>query len=455
MALLELDRLTYRYPQAAAAALRSVDLRVDGGLTLVAGPTGGGKSTLLRLTNGLIPHLSGGWISGRARSCDLDVLVTPPRVLSRHAGFVFQDPELQSVRSRVDADIALALETSGMSRPAMRERVHEMLDLVGAAHLGGRRLATLSGGERQRVAIAAVAVTRPRLLVLDEPLSQLDSAGAAAVAAICASLRDQGVGILCAEHRLDELTDLADSALWIEDGRAETVALGSLPAATAARPPSPAADGPPVWTVDGVSLAPAGAATPVLEGLSARGRRGEVVAVAGPNGAGKTTLLRALAGFVRPLRGRIERAPGRAAYLPQNPGALLHRATVADEVELTLRRAGSDEPVARALDLLGISELARRAPQDLSAGERQRAAIAAILAGRPALALLDEPTRGMDDRARQALIDAVHALAVDGTAVVIATHDRRLVDAVADSVVELTAGTARQHDLAALLVAAR
>jgi len=136
----------------------------------------------------------------------------------------------------------------------------------------------------------------------------------------------------------------------------------------------------------------------VLEGVEVSGVQGEVVALTGPNGGGKTTLLRAIAGLLRPLSGTVSRAPGRVAYLPQDPGALLHQASVREEVELT---AGSKPVnVARILAELGLVHVAGRYPRDLSGGERQRAAIAAILAGEPPLALLDEPTRGMDSAAR-------------------------------------------------------
>jgi energy-coupling factor transport system ATP-binding protein len=178
----------------------------------------------------------------------------------------------------------------------------------------------------------------------------------------------------------------------------------------------------------------------VLERIDLAGRSGEVVALSGPNGGGKTTLLRVIAGALAPTAGRVERRPGRIAYLPQNPTALLHRPTVRSEVSLTLERAGERELPEVVLRAFGMLQAADRYPRDLACGERQRAALAAVLPGRPGLVLLDEPTRGMDAPAREALVRVVAALREAGSAVVIATHDTALRDAVADRVVDVSGG---------------
>jgi len=181
---------------------------------------------------------------------------------------------------------------------------------------------------------------------------------------------------------------------------------------------------------------------PVLESAELAGRAGEVVALAGPNGGGKTTLLRLIAGLAAPMSGTVTRPPGRIAYLPQNPVAVLHRPSVRQEVQFTIDRAGGQagERPERILNMLGIAGLADRYPRDLSSGERQRAAIAAVLPGAPQLVLLDEPTRGMDLASRSALIAIVADLRDRGAAVVIATHDEDLQAALADRVVDVAHG---------------
>jgi energy-coupling factor transport system ATP-binding protein len=184
---------------------------------------------------------------------------------------------------------------------------------------------------------------------------------------------------------------------------------------------------------------------PVLQDLSLAGVRGEVVALLGANGSGKTTLLRTLAGLIPPLTGTVVRPEGRTAYLPQNPGALLHLPTVRAEIELTLRRTGSEERSETILAAFGLTTLAETYPRDLSSGERQRAALAATLAGSPALVLLDEPTRGMDAAARGSLAAAIRVLTDGGSAVVIATHDTELATELADRTIELRGGRATER----------
>jgi energy-coupling factor transport system ATP-binding protein len=192
-----------------------------------------------------------------------------------------------------------------------------------------------------------------------------------------------------------------------------------------------------------VHAGPAGVA--VLHDLDLAGGTGEVVALTGANGSGKTTLLRTIAGLLPPLSGSVERSPGRIAYLPQNPSALLHRATVRSEIDWTLRRTHSGGRADTVLEEMGLTAVAERDPRDLSSGQRQRAALASVLAGDPSLLLLDEPTRGMDGAARAVLTAALARVAGRGGSAVVATHDPQLVAAVATRVVDVGEGVARDR----------
>jgi energy-coupling factor transport system ATP-binding protein len=463
-AIARLERVSYWYPSQDEPSLREIDLEIEPGLTLVAGDSGGGKSTLLRLFNGLVPQFHGGRVSGRANVAGMDPFRTPIPRLAERAGLVFQDVETQSVYGSVEREIAFGLENVGVPRGEMQARVEEAMAALGIEGLRGRRLATLSGGERQRVQLAAVLVLRPLLVALDEPTSQLDPEGAAAVLAACRDLAAGGRAVVVAEHRLETMAQAADRVVMVQAGRLSGGVAGALSrpdVGTRQIPRRRVATGEPAWELSGVVADPAGRAgstgrpshagregsarEPVLQDVSLAGGRGEVVAVFGPNGSGKTTLLRTLAGLLPPLAGTVRRPSGRTAYLPQNPGALLHLPTVRDEVALTLRRTGSNETPGAMLAAFGLERLADRYPRDLSSGERQRAALAATLAGSPTLVLLDEPTRGMDAAARRSLTATVEALTAGGASVVLATHDTELATELADRTIELRGGRAVQR----------
>jgi energy-coupling factor transport system ATP-binding protein len=282
------------------------------------------------------------------------------------------------------------------------------------------------------------------MVVLDEPTSQLDPEGAAQVLAAAARVGAQGRAVVISEHRLERLLPLANQLILVERSRAK-VATNQTWTPPTIEPASPRITfpGKEAWSLTSVTAGFAGRV--VLDRVNLSGRQGEVVALSGPNGCGKTTLLRLISGLLTPLSGHIDRRPGRIAYLPQDPTALLHRPTVRDEVELTLSRAHETDPAEKIIGELGLIAVAGRYPRDLSCGERQRAAIAAVLPGRPDLVLLDEPTRGMDVRARTALIHAVTRLRDQGSAIVLATHDASLRDALADRVFEIANGGAGER----------
>ncbi|MEP6872331.1 MAG: ABC transporter ATP-binding protein, partial [Anaerolineaceae bacterium] len=234
-----LDELSYRYPDADSPALRNVTLEIDeNAFLLLAGPSAGGKSTLLRLFNGLIPQFHGGEVSGRIRIGELDPARTPTREMARIAGMVFQEPEAQSVADTVEEEIAFGMEQHGVPAPEMRQRVEALLSSLRIEHLRLRTLSTLSGGERQRVAIAAVLALEPRLLLLDEPTSQLDPAGADAVLAAIRRLHSAGnLAVMVAEHRLERLLPHVSGVIGVQGGIATEYTPRDAAARLAAVPP--------------------------------------------------------------------------------------------------------------------------------------------------------------------------------------------------------------------------
>ena len=464
-----LEDVTYRYPDATAPALAGVTLAVEPGeFVVVAGPSGGGKSTLLRAACGLVPHFYGGEWSGRLVAGGLDSREHGPAEIARVAGTLFQEPETQVVLGTVRSELAFPLENRGFGAAEVARGVEETALALGIAGLLDRSTAELSGGELQRVALGAALAGRPQLLLLDEPTSQLDPVAGDELLGVLRRINEEwGTAVLIAEHRLERCLAAADRVVALEGGR---IACDAAPEAFLRWAPdaTPAAR---VCTLAGVApaasvkaarerlgTATAGAERPshppiarhqgrsalsvdrvwlelrdgpvVLRGASLALGAGERVALMGRNGAGKSTLLRVAAGLVAPTRGKV-RAGGRVALLMQNPGDYFVRDRVRDELD------------ADGLAEAGLAHLADRHPRDLSGGERQRLALALVLAGElPAALALDEPTRGMDRGHKQRLADLLRALSERGVAVLVATHDAEFAAAWAERVVLLGDGRA-------------
>jgi energy-coupling factor transport system ATP-binding protein len=421
------ERLSFTYPRAGAPALQDVSLEVHAGERIaLLGPSGSGKSTLLRALAGLVPHFHGGRFEGRVAVDGRDTRRTGPAGLAGTLATVFQDPEDQVVMATVWNEVAFGLENVGTAPGAIAGRVEEALAAAGALHLAGRRTAELSGGELQRVCLASALALRPRLLLLDEPTSQLDPAAAQAFLDMAAGL---GTAVVISEQRVGRALELAERVLFVDEGRLlldagleEALAWlgdrrpGFLPGGPIDLEAGPA--GEVLLELRGVSFAYG--RLPVLEGADLELRAGEVVTLEGRNGAGKTTLARIACGLLEPAAGSVWRR-GRACYLSQDPGRYLLRERVDDEVALAV--GGDREPARNALALVGLDWAAARHPRDLSSGERERLALAAVAVSRPEILVLDEPTRGVDPERKRALGEWLAAYAAQGNAVLVATHD--------------------------------
>ncbi len=424
MSLLRLEGVSYRYPGTARPSLRDVNLEIgDGEFVVLCGLSAWGKSTLLRAACGLVPHFHGGRFDGRLTVGGLDTRDHGPSDIAAVAGTLFQDPETQTVMGSVRSEIAFGLENRGWSAAAVARGVEEASLALGIAPLLDRPTSELSGGELQRVALAAALAGRPRLVLLDEPTSQLDPVAGDELVWLLRRLNEEwGTAIVLAEHRLERCLPAADRVVALVDG---AVACDAPPAAfltwAMANEPSLATPAARMFALAGLSplpsgvkaaraalrqrnLAPSGDLIPpsgtksplgrsqrrarrreaalrfervwferrggraVLRGIDLALAPGERVALMGRNGAGKSTLLRHANGLLSPTRGRV-RAAGRVALLLQHPGDVIVADRVDGELDLeTLRRHGLDH-------------LADRNPRDLSGGERQRLALA-IVTGR-------------------------------------------------------------------------
>ncbi len=429
MALATVSGLSFAYP-GGAPAVRDVSLELhEGEVVALLGPSGSGKSTLLRALAGLVPHFHGGRFSGQVEVDGRDTRSTGPAELAGTVASVFQDPENQIVMMRVENEVAFGLENLGVAPESIWPRVEAALREVGAAHLASRRTVELSGGELQRVCLASALALEPRLLLLDEPTSQLDLAGAEA---FLASVEQARCAVVLSEQRVDRALAIADRVIMMEEGRIVLDASVNEARAwlSAERPryagglephdPSPPnRAGAPLVRLDAVRYA-YGAGPDVLGGRSLSVHRGEIVALEGPNGSGKSTLAKIAAGLLEPDDGLVTRL-GRATYLSQDPGRYLIRETAIEEVALGV--GGDERRAAAALEEFGLAFATCRHPRDLSSGERERLGIAAVAVSEPDLLVLDEPTRGIDPDRKAALAAWLLTQAETGRGVLVATHD--------------------------------
>lgn len=428
MALATVERLSYWYPGAPGPALADVSLQLDAGeVVALLGPSGSGKSTLLRALSGLVPHFHGGRFEGRVEIDGRETRRARPAELAGVVATVFQDPEDQVVMTRVQNEVAFGLENLGVPPAEIRPRAEQALQAIGAAHLADRRTDELSGGELQRVCLASALAVRPRLLLLDEPTSQLDPDAADSFLRLVAGL---GGTVVLSEQRIERALRLADRVLFVEGGRllvdaprAQGLAwLEANRPAYAGRRPAPSIGAAPsdaVVTIENTWFSYGD--IPVLTGAELAVLRGEVVALEGPNGSGKTTLAKIAAGLLEPHTGRVVRG-GRTGYLSQDPGRYVVCERTLDEAALAV---GGDEARARAaLERVGLGWAADRHPRDLSSGERERLGLAAVAVAEPDLLVLDEPTRGIDPDRKIELARWLHEYAATGRGVLVATHDR-------------------------------
>ena len=488
-AIVTAERLSYRYPERDAPALRDVTLELaPGGFTLLAGESGSGKSTLLRALCGLVPHFHGGEVAGELEVAGMSVRDHGPGELAAVCGTVFQDPETQVVMGGVRAELSLPLEHRGESPAAIARAVEEVALALEIASLLDRRTDTLSGGELQRVAIAAALVHRPALLVLDEPTSQLDPVAGDELVWLLRRLNEEwGTAVVIAEHRIDRCLPAADRVVAMADGAVVcdaaprefldwAVAGGGNLATPIARLFSLAGLRPLPRSVkdarDGLraaGLAPDATARSGGDQSSGpprrdRSRLGRLVRRRGeeaPSAVAARGVWHELADGPAILRGiDLGVEPGERIALMGRNGAgkstlLRHlkglaaptrgRIERAGEVALLLQNPGDylihehaiDEAGAGALAAAGLAERPEANPRDLSGGERQRLALEVVLAGdEPCAAVcLDEPTRGMDRVHKDALVERIASLAASDAAVIVATHDTEFAAAFADRVV--------------------
>ncbi len=442
--LVQVHRLTYIYPGRQVPSLQGIDFSVaEGEFVLVCGETGCGKSTLLSCLNGLIPYESGGELIGEVylfgRKGPL-----PPQEAFPQVATVFQNPTSQLISDTVAGEVVFALENLGLHPEEINHRVEEALSFVDLISLKDLSPAELSGGQRQRLAIAAAIAVRPRLLLLDEPLSQLDPRGIEEVLRILKKLADQGLTIILVEHRVSEALPLVNRVIALEKGRiiydGPPKDFGSPKEDYRALPPKESPSSEPALEVRNLCFAYPGKER-LFEGLQLTFYRGERVALLGENGTGKSTFLSLLAGLLKPSSGKIvyhlRREPGRLKYsmLLQDPDLMLFRPSVYEELSFAPQMLGlstkeREDRVCKMASTLRLSPRLPEPPFSLSRGERLRTALASLLTGAPQVLLLDEPTTAQDQKNVHTVLSALAA-----ELIIFSTHDQAAAKAFAHRII--------------------
>ncbi|NDI10198.1 MAG: ATP-binding cassette domain-containing protein [Actinobacteria bacterium] len=488
--MISFRKVSLIYPNSKTTVFDDVTFEVsEGEFVLLIGATGMGKSSALKLMNGLVPHHTGGILGGDIQVSGISTRTVRPGELAHLIGIVGQNPIHGFVTDIVEEEIAFAMESLAIDESAMRKRVEEVLDLLALTPLRRRTIASLSGGEQQRVAIAAALVMNPRILLLDEPTSALDPVAAEEVLAILQRIvHDLGVTVVVAEHRLERVIHYAERVIYIASdgtvrvGSPEEVmrsaeiappivelarALGweemplsvrdarrisakkvdiSDPSTLATKNPAPIAES--VATDENVvevkKASPGYASRRVIKEITCTIAAGEIVALMGRNGSGKSTLLKSMAGLVEVISGALS---GRElveliGYVPQEPSDLLYGQSVEEECALADHDNGLQPGTTLNLARRLLPEInATTHPRDLSEGQRLILVLAIVLTTSPKLLILDEPTRGLDYQSKERLISILQERAAMGSsAVLLATHDVELVAELAQRVLFIADG---------------
>lgn len=467
---LVVENLSFRYRDRPGAAIKDISFETRAGeVLLIAGASGCGKTTLIRCINGLIPRSYKGEMGGRVLVQGEETKDWPLSRVSQRIGTVLQDPERQILGTKVINEVAFGLENLAVPRAEIYARVDEALGFLKIMHLRDRETFHLSGGEKQKVALAGVLAMRPSILLLDEPLASLDPASAQDTLDTVRLLADRGMTVLMVEHRVEDVLRIRpDRVLFLAEGGMRY--LGEieglyqnvnysevkLPAerileyarfAPAPPPiqilPSATREGQvegrgPLVAFENVAF-DYEPGNEVLRGINLEIRRGDVIAVLGPNGAGKTTFVKHAIGLLKPKSGRVlvegrdtaEASVAQIArtlgYVFQSPSHMLFAPTVHDELafgptNLKHPREQVEKEVKEALEIVNLTDKEKDPPLALSFGQQKRVSIAAILAMRSRILVMDEPTAGQDYQNYMSFMDSI--LQMPGfEAILFITHD--------------------------------
>ncbi len=466
--MITLETVSYAYPRTDREAVSGISLSLKGGeCILVSGHSGSGKTTLCLAATGILEHEYGGKKSGRVTVDGKDVRDYHDLTdLSSRVGILFDDPDSQLLFTTVEEEILSALERRGFSPEEVEERLARVLAVTGLAGLKDRPPHALSGGQKQRVVLATTLALSTDILILDEPTSELDEQGTESIVRLLADLKAQGKAILLVEQKFSKMAGLVDRIVVLENGRIRTegppgtvlqdeVARRTLiPDFTGLRTGMRGGNGDsPIIRTEGLTFSYGEGEA--LSGIDLTITSGEFVAFVGENGSGKTTLVKHFIGLLRPGKGSVMVDGKDAATAPiselahsvglvfQNPDHMFFADSVFEEVAFGVDNLGIPDREKAVMDALAAVHLTAACdlyPRWLSRGERQRLAIACVLAMQPAVLVLDEPTTGLDGAESREIIAILKQLQENGRTIVMVTHSRDIAELCADRVVRMEEG---------------
>lgn len=452
---IRLKEVSFKYDGAKENVLENINLTVEYGETvLLSGVSGEGKSTLLSIINGVIPFVNSGEFSGSVEIDGKDVTKLKISERSKLIGTVLQNADEQIIYDLVNEEIAFGCENLNITSEEIDRRIERFTMLMQIEK--NAKTKTLSGGQKQRLITASTLAMEQKIIILDEPLANLDTHTAHILLKALRNLANSGYAVLIVEHRLDVVKNYIDKVMRIENKQLFTST--DINDLNSGIKTIPHADGslPGEVLIKGEKLFFAAGDRNIIDGLDIEIRAGERIVLLGENGCGKTTLMRMLARLNKPNDGALSQTItkskkanskwfSKVGYVYQNPVYQLFMPTLLSEISF---KAKSEEVAREMINAFGLSGLEQRHPQSLSEGQKRRASIAAICASEPTVLFLDEPTVGQDYENLCKTVETVNKINKNlGTAIVTVTHDKRCAGALADRVLIMENGKiSRQGD---------
>ena len=452
---IRLKEVSFKYDGAKENVLENINLTVEYGETvLLSGVSGEGKSTLLSIINGVIPFVNSGEFSGSVEIDGKDVTKLKISERSKLIGTVLQNADEQIIYDLVNEEIAFGCENLNIASEEIDRRIERFTTLMQIEK--NAKTKTLSGGQKQRLITASTLAMEQKIIILDEPLANLDTHTAHILLKALRNLANSGYAVLIVEHRLDVVKNYIDKVMRIENKQLFTST--DINDLNSGIKTIPHADGslPGEVLIKGEKLFFAVGDRNIIDGLDIEIRAGERIVLLGENGCGKTTLMRMLARLNKPNDGALSQTItkskkanskwfSKVGYVYQNPTYQLFMPTLLSEISF---KAKSEEMARKMINAFGLSGLEQRHPQSLSEGQKRRASIAAVCASEPTVLFLDEPTVGQDYKNLCKTVETVNKINKNlGTAIVTVTHDKRCAGALADKVLIMENGKiSRQGD---------